>query len=378
VSAARAWLQRHIRAVIICLVLAVAALSALVAIAWHFSSLVLVPDHLPWSERVEIEAVSADRIELDRSEAALRPGYYGLAWESGHAVVGPVLGETSDTVTRRLSDVRGYLQPSTETGFESNVYSGDPREARGLPFETVDIHAELGPMPAWFVPAPGRTWAIVVHGINDDPEVGMRLAPQLHQLGLPSLLITYREDLGAPSSPDGYHHMGLTEWRDLQAAVRYALNHGAGRLVLVGYSMGGSLVTQFMQNSALAGDVSHLVLDAPALDWQAILEFNSKEMGLPGFLSMPVEWAIGARIDADWDNLNALQHTEDLRLPILLFHGTEDDVIPIATSEELAAKLPGWVTFFTVPRAGHTQSWNVDPTLYEHRLTEFLGQPDTN
>ena len=45
-----------------------------------------------------------------------------------------------DTVTRRLSDVRGYLVPGLEAGFESNVYSGDPRQARGLPFRTVEVH----------------------------------------------------------------------------------------------------------------------------------------------------------------------------------------------------------------------------------------------
>ena len=62
-----------------------------------------------------------------------------------------------------------------------------------------------------------------MHGINGTPQVGLRLVPTLRRAGLPTLLITYREDLGAPPSPDGFHHMGLTEWRDLKAAARYAL-----------------------------------------------------------------------------------------------------------------------------------------------------------
>ena len=61
-----------------------------------------------------------------------------------------------------------------------------------------------------------------------------------------------------------------------------------------------------------------------------------------------------------------------LQLPILLFHGTEDDVVPISTSDELAADLPRWVTYFRAPRAGHTEAWNVAPKLYESRLTSFL------
>jgi pimeloyl-ACP methyl ester carboxylesterase len=294
-----------------------------------------------------------------------------------------VTGEDDDTVARRLRDVRGYLVPGMKVAI-AQVYVGNPRQARRLPYTDVQIPGELGPMPAWLVPgrgAPHRqllgrqpdTWAIVVHGINDDLQVGLRILPTLRRAGLPSLSITYREDLGAPPSPDGMHHMGLTEWRDLAAAARYALSRGARRLVLVGYSMGGSLVTQFMQHSPLASRVAGLVLDAPALDWREILSFNATEMGFPAFAALPIEWAIGARIDADWQSLDAVEHPKAFQLPILLFHGTEDDVVPISTSDEFAAKLPQ-VTYYRAPRADHTEAWNVDPALYERRLRTFLSQ----
>lgn len=372
-KAAGAWLRRHARVVAVCAALLLIGLAVGVAAAWHFSSFVLVPDHSPWNEGVEIEAVSKGRIELARDDATLRPGWYGLSWQSGHAVIGPVLAEDEETVTRRLSRVRGYLEPGTPAGLESNVYSGNPREALGLPYREVDVASELGPMPAWLIPGRTDIWAIVVHGINDDREIGFRLAPALHRRGLTALVISYRDDLGAPSSPDGLHHQGETEWRDLAAAARYARRNGARRLVLVGYSMGGALVTQFMQRSHLRDEVGALVLDAPALDWKSILAFNAEEMGLPGFFCLPVEWAINARIDPDWDSLDALDHTGDFQLPVLLFHGEEDEVVPISDSEQFAAALPDWVTFYAVPHAGHTQSWNVDPERYEQRLNTFLG-----
>ena len=97
-------------------------------------------------------------------------------------------------------------------------------------------------------------------------------------------------------------------------------------------------------------------------------------MGLPGFMSLPVEWAIGARIDADWDSLDALQHSEDFHLPILLFHGDDDKVVPISLSDDFAAELPRWVTYFRAPEAGHCEAWNVDPMLYERRLSAFLAR----
>lgn len=351
-----------------------------VAVSWHFSNAVLVPDHSDHTPQVRVEAMPPGRIVLDRDADSERPGVYGLEWLGGHAVVGAVVGKTDDTVTRQLRQVRGYLVPEMTVGIESDVFVGNPRQALGLPYRQVAIPDELGPMPAWLIPAGRRqsgggqppTWAIFVHGINGSRQNGLRLVPTLHRAGLPALLISYREDQGAPASPDGFHHMGQTEWLDLEAAARYALAHGARRLVLAGASMGGAIVAQFMEKSALAKRVAGLVLDAPVLNWRATLEFHATEMGLPGFSAMPVEWAVGARIDADWDSLDAVSHPTAFQLPIILFHGLDDEVVPIATSNAFAAELPARVTYYRVPHAGHVQSWNVDPGLYDRRLTSFL------
>jgi pimeloyl-ACP methyl ester carboxylesterase len=348
------------------------AILAVAAASWHFSDQVLVPDHSGWPEDVEVEAVSSHSVVLERTEETERPGFYGLTWQGGHAVGGRPIASDADTVTRRLRDVHGYLVPGLKVGIDWNVYAGNPRSALGLPFTRVPIADELGPMPAWLVPGTSRTWAIVVHGINSSPQTDLRIAPALHREGMPSLLISYRDDAGAPSSPDGLHHMGLTEWRDLQAAARYALAHGARRLLLVGYSMGGAIVGQFMERSPLANRVAALVLDAPAIDWKSTLAFNAREMGLPSFTATPLEWAINTRIDADWEQLDMRDHPDSFRLPVLLFHGTQDDIVPIETSDEFAAELPRWVTYYRVPRAGHTQAWNVKPALYELRLRNFL------
>lgn len=226
--------------------------------SWHFSSEVVVADHSPWSADITVDALPTGHVVLSRSESTLRPGVYGLDWpdghygfdsHDGHAIIENVTGSSAHTVTRRLRLVRGHLVVGMKVAIDSWVYEGNPSQALGLTFANVKIPDELGPMPAWLVPGHSHTWAIVVHGINGGPEDGLRITPTLHADGLPTLLITYREDVGAPLSPDGLHHMGLTEWRDLQAAARYALAHGAQRLVLVGYSMGGAIVTQFMERS---------------------------------------------------------------------------------------------------------------------------------
>jgi alpha-beta hydrolase superfamily lysophospholipase len=387
--AALDWLHRHTRVVVASLVLLLVGIALAVAISWHFSSFALAPDMSPYSDKVDISAVDEDRITLSRSEASERPGYYGLAWQAGHAIVGPIEEEDAGTVTRELSAVRGYLVPDTEAGLETNVYAGDPSEARGLPYRSVEVPDPLGSMPAWLIPTaprqsadtstkrgttPNRSpvWAVVVHGHTDNRQNGLRIAPTLRDAGLTSLLISYRKDLGAPDSPDGLYHLGETEWEDLDAAARYAVRHGARSLVLIGYSMGGALINQFMQHSLLKERVSGVVLDAPALDWKSIFAFNSEQMGLPGFFSLPVEWAVDARIDPGWNSLDALQHADAFQVPVLLFHGIDDTVVPIGDSDEFAEELGKRVTYYRVPEADHTQEWNVNPALYERRLSSFL------
>jgi uncharacterized protein len=349
------------------------ALAAGAALAWHFSSTVLVPDRSDWPADATVDGLGPGRIVLSRSADTLRPGVYGLLWQGGHAILGEAIRSDAESVTRRLRRVDGYyLRPGMKVALDTDVYAGNPRQALGLPLSTVKVPGELGPMPAWLIPGRSRTWAIVVHGLNGDQQAGLRIAPVLHRAGLPAMLISYREDLGAPPSPDGLHHMGQTEWRDLEAAVRYALRHGARRVLLAGYSMGGAIVAQFMQHSPLAGRAAGLLLDAPVLDWKSTLEYNARQMGLPSLLAVPVEGAIDVRIDPDWEGLDASRHPQAFRLPVLLFHGAEDGTVPISDSEEFARELPGRITFYRVPRADHTESWNVDPRLYDRRLTAFL------
>jgi alpha-beta hydrolase superfamily lysophospholipase len=345
-------------------------------VSWHFASEVVVPNHHESSHiEVTVQGAAPGQVVLPRSEDTMRPGVYGLEWHGGgRATLEGVLSSSASTVTRRLSAVHGgQLARGVQVAIDTDVYTGNPQQALGLPFRNVSVPDELGSMPAWLIPGRSRTWAIVVHGINADREDDLYLAPPLHRAGLPTLLITYRDDLGAPRSPDGLHHMGLTEWRDLQAAVSFALSHGAQHVVLAGFSMGGAIVAQFMERSPLANHVAGLVLDAPALSWKAILSFNASEMGLPAFAALPVEWTIDLRIHPNWGSLDALDHPSSFHLPILLFHGTADKLVPISTSDAFARELRGWVTYYRVPQAGHVQSWNVDPRLYEQRLAKFLA-----
>ena len=60
-------------------------------------------------------------------------------------------------------------------------------------------------------------------------------------------------------------------------------------------------------------------------------------------------------------------------MPALVFHGTADDTVPLATTDAFRAAHPDRVREVQVAGANHVESWNVDPAGYAAREGAFLG-----
>lgn len=362
-------------------VLLVVALGGVAAASWVFSSRLLDPDHSaagPYGVPVERVAVRERRgsglVAFERSDASARPGIYGLDFADGHAIARDIESDVEGEVTRRVTGVRGRLEKGTKVAFDAGVWTTNPLAARGIPYRSIRFRSQLGPMPAWRVDGPRDTWAIFVHGHNVTRTEGLRVLSTLRAAGVPTLLIAYRNDPGAPSSKNGLLHLGATEWRDVDAAARYAMRRGARSLVVLGDSMGGAIVSQFVHESPLAARVRALILDAPVLDWRAVLALQASERGLPAFLATTTQWAVSLRIGLNWGAFDQVARAQQFRMPILLFHGTEDQTVPISSSDAFARALPRSVTYYRVPGAGHVEAWNVDPPRYDARVRAFLAR----
>jgi pimeloyl-ACP methyl ester carboxylesterase len=348
---------------------------AAVAAGRYVSSLALKPHpNGPEAEPLHtVHATTTGRVTLTRSVASSRPGIYGLAGDDVHAVVGEVLSTTPDTVTRSLERVqRGALTPGTRVRITPQLYEGDPSSALGLGHAEVEIPGELGPLPAWFVPSARDTWVITVHGIGTTREHPLNVMPALCGQLFPVLDIAYRNDPGAPESPDGLAHLGDTEWRDLDAAMRYAASRGADRFILYGWSTGATMALRAAAHSPLSDRVSGLVLDSPVLDWQSTVRATAAARGVPGAL-LP----LGVRAAEGRTGLHAARiadaaDPDRLPVPTLIFHGPDDTIAPWAPSRELAARRPDRVILHPVPGAPHAAMWNVDPHSYEETLRRFL------
>ncbi|MGW0736166.1 alpha/beta hydrolase [Streptomyces sp. NPDC002851] len=331
---------------------------------------------LPSDPRLTVHGTAAGQVTLTRALATLRPGMYGLSGDGCHAVVGPVLEgppPTPDTVVRRLERVtHGALAAGARVWLTPQVYVGNPRDALGLDHADVDIPGELGGLPGWFVPAGRGTWVIAVHGLGTTREHPMVVMDFLHRQRVPVLSLAYRGDLGAPPSPDGLGHLGDSEWRDLDAAIRYALRYGAEQVVLYGWSTGGAMALHAAAHSAVRERIAGLVLDSPVLDWEATLRALAKARRTPTALLPLTVRAAQGRAGLRGDRLAEAAETAARTIPTLLFHGPDDTLAPWTPSRRLASRHPRLVTLHTVPGAPHAAMWNADPVTYEETLRRFL------
>ncbi|MEV5605373.1 hypothetical protein AB0L33_28425 [Streptomyces sp. NPDC052299] len=331
---------------------------------------------LPADRELTVHATAAGQVTLTRSLTSLRPGTYGLTGKDVHAVVGPVLDrahQAADTVVRRLERVdHGVLAPGDKVRLTPQVYSGDPGSALGLAFREVRIPGELGELPAWYVPAPRRTWVITVHGIGTTREHPLNLMGFLHGRQLPVLDLAYRGDPGAPRSPDGLGHLGESEWRDLDAAIRFAVRNGAEQVILYGWSTGASMALHACVGSALRDRISGLVLDSPVLDWNDTLRGLAAARGVPAALLPLAVRAAQGQTGLPGTALLDTSVPVTLHVPTLVLHGPDDTLAPWIHSRRLAAARPDLVSLHTVDRAPHAAMWNADPARYEETLRRFL------
>ncbi|HEY8653609.1 MAG TPA: alpha/beta fold hydrolase [Dermatophilaceae bacterium] len=367
----------------------VAAVSAAGAVsaATYLARRVLTPDRLKPDDS-QILAVEDDCVTLLLTPESRQPGRYGLWLDGGrgHARVGAVLevDEESGRVRRVLEGIDSGELRIGPARWNQYYFAGNPREALGLPSRDVEIAAEIGTLAAWEVPpaesSDGR-WAILVHGRGARRDECLRAAPVLHDLGYTALIPMYRNDIGAPASSDGRYSLGLSEWRDIEAALLYAVGEGAREIVLFGWSMGGAIVLQTLDRSWLSDRVRAVVLDAPVIDWADVLRHHGALNKIPG----PIEklsrslighrWArrlVGVHEPIDVALTNWEHRADELNHRTLIIHSLDDEFVPVGPSVSLAAKRPDLVRFEPWREARHTKEWNVDPERWDAVVRAFL------
>lgn len=372
---------RHAVALLLPVLLALGAASALLVLS--IARRVVMPTRSGPNTKILAVDTGAQTIELARTLDTELPGRYGLYTTGtyGYVKLGAVLSADSTTVRRKLlTQIEPGARVDRDAGFSGWYYSA-PSELH-LPWSNVLIGSPAGPCPAWFFPAASSTWVIQVHGRGTTRAECLRAVPVLHAAGLPNLVVSYRNDGEAPRSRGGAYALGAAEWRDVDAAIAYALRHGAERVILMGWSMGGAVSLQTAVNSGNRDRIAGLILESPVVDWRTVLRYQAREAGLRaplpalamGALSLPVTARMSGAEDAiAFDRLDMVARAEELAAPTLILHSDDDGFVPADASHALRDARPDLVTMPVFSGARHTKIWNYDETGWTAAIRDWLA-----
>jgi pimeloyl-ACP methyl ester carboxylesterase len=244
----------------------------------------------------------------------------------------------------------------------------------------VTYESAVGDLDAWYLPAPGTTWVIHIHGLNSVPTQPEVLFQPLQEAGFAQLAITYRNDENQPSDPSGYHQYGATEWEDVLGAVEFARDNGAQRIVFAGYSTGASHALSFVFRHNF-DDIAGVITDSANVDLGSTIDFRGSQEQLPLLpfqvpptMAWVAKFFTSLRIDVNWKSLDYIEKAErSLQVPVLAIHGTADESVPVEQSIALEAAQPDLVDLIQVEGAGHIESFDVDYDGYVAAVLDFLG-----
>nr|WP_179454012.1 alpha/beta fold hydrolase [Leifsonia soli] len=332
-----------------------------------------------------IHRISDTSVTLDADRRTLHRGQFGLWFgDGGHAVIGHLRSHDvrARTVTREVLTVTGDLASAGAGYWTGHLHAGPA--ALGRDFQEVLLAVPAGTAPAWLIeparPALPATWAVHIHGRGTSRVTSLRSVPAVDALGMVSLVVSYRGDGEASPSPGGASTLGLREWEDVDVAIGYAVAHGARRVVLVGWSLGGAIALQLVERSAFRALIHRLVLVGPVTDWRAAIHSGAAERGLP-------RWAGTAAIRALSDprrstrlglpepiDFERLDWSRPGRLPVptLVIHSEGDRQVPLASSVLLAMANPRTVRLVELSPADHCWEYNVDPAAFNRAVIDFL------
>ena len=388
----------------------------LLAVGWYFSGLIyetgLNPDFNDAEnvgtaeDRVIVDTISSDRITLNVEEEQWGPllenGVYGIIGQNGDAIVGSIISTNGNIIERELLQINGtivsgdrisasgLIRQDDSGGYKilgSSGWSGQatdgvytPESVSGIEYKDIFYESNVGSFPAYLTSNGENGIVIFVHGFrgNYAREVfSLMRAKDLAELGYRSMVIAYRNDRGLSKDPSGIYQYGVTEWQDIDAAVDEARKYNEN-IVLFGISGGGGPVSSWIENSDDLSKVSGIIYEAPVISFWESVEVNgaARFPWLPEALFSYFKIVTELRYSVDFDSMDFREAVINSSIPTLLFHGDDDEWVPVEMSDLIAASRDTNFTYIRYENVGHVTSWNADPDNYVYQLSKFLGGLD--
>ena len=142
----------------------------------------------------------------------------------------------------------------------------------------------------------------------------------------------------------------------------------------LGISGGGGPEASWIMNTNEPDKVDGFIYEAPTFNFIESVKVN----GQARFPWLPISlfdyfiWLSEVRFGIDFDSMDYREAVINDDTPMLLFHGDDDEWIPVSLSYYIAEKRTTNIQYLRYENVGHVQAWNADPILYEKTLKDFL------
>ena len=217
--------------------------------------------------------------------------------------------------------------------------------------------AERGEMYAWWVPAAhgGSPTLLYLHGNDRNIASNLGHVQRLHDLGYNVLLIDYRgfgkSSGGQPSEAKVYE--------DAESAWHYLIDQGhisPNQLFIYGHSLGGAIAIDLAVHHP---DAAGLIVEST---FTSMLKMGEIDYGY-----LPISLLLNQRFES-------LAKMSKIKMPVLIIHGTWDDIVPVAMAQELYAAVVGPKFLTLIEGGGHNNSGSIGWVEYRDALSAFIDK----
>ncbi len=235
-------------------------------------------------------------------------------------------------------------------------------------FDGLTLHAK------YFEYAPGATMEIMFHGYRGSAERDLSGGIQrCFALGRSVLLVDQRTSCGSEGNVISF---GINEHRDCLSWINFAVKHFGPdvKLVLTGISMGASTVLM-AAGKQLPDNVVGVLADCGYSSPKEIIKKCARDMHMPANLLYPfIKLAAKMFGHFDLEEYSPLEAMKTCKLPVIFFHGEDDDFVPCDMSRETYHACKSPKRLVTIPKAGHGLVYLVDNDLYFKSVVEFFTE----
>ena len=250
-------------------------------------------------------------------------------------------------------------------------YFYNPKSA-GLNPEIVSFVTEDGvELTGWLFAAfdqPAKGTVIQFHGNAQNMSTHFLLLSWMSDLGYNFFCFDYR---GYGRSGGKPTFKGLQQ--DAAAAYRYILNRNDFNdidVILYGQSLGGAVLLKALESFPKRERIKAVVVEGAFLSYQEIARRKLADL----WITWPVQHLAYILVSGDYDATAAVKKVSPI--PLLIIHGTSDQIVPHRFGEEIYELALEPKYFWTIDSNEHIDAMSAENSAVRKRFIQFLNRLD--